>query len=102
VHSQFCVLCTGIQYLREFLHLPQEIVPATLKRPQRQEASRPKPRGYGEGDRGAREELQDREGYRRTQQEKEVGLPSNPDIVFVSVRNVCGMTYYNHVVNIVC
>jgi small subunit ribosomal protein S10e len=84
VHSQFCVLCTGIQYLREFLHLPQEIVPATLKRPQRQEASRPKPRGYGEGDRGAREELQDREGYRRTQQEKEVGLPSNPDIVFVS------------------
>ena len=41
----FYRLYVGIQYLREFLHLPQEIVPATLKRPQRQEIPRAKPRG---------------------------------------------------------
>jgi len=36
---------TGIQYLRDFLHLPQEIVPATLKRPVRTETARAKPKG---------------------------------------------------------
>ncbi len=35
----------GIQYLREYLHLPQEIVPATLKRPVRTEGARPRPKG---------------------------------------------------------
>merc|ERR1711963_1071028 len=34
----------GIQYLRDFLHLPPEIVPATLKRQQRAEAARPRPK----------------------------------------------------------
>ena len=38
-------LSTGIQYLRDFLHLPQEIVPATLKRPVRTETARAKPKG---------------------------------------------------------
>ena len=35
----------GIQYLREYLHLPQEIVPATLKRPVRTETAHPRPIG---------------------------------------------------------
>jgi small subunit ribosomal protein S10e len=37
----------GIQYLRDFLHLPAEIVPATLKRQTRPEAAsgRPRPKG---------------------------------------------------------
>lgn len=35
----------GIQYLRDFLHLPAEIVPATLKRQTRPEAQRPRPKG---------------------------------------------------------
>jgi small subunit ribosomal protein S10e len=34
----------GIQYLRDFLHLPPEIVPATLKRQVRPEAARPRPK----------------------------------------------------------
>ncbi|KAF4524537.1 hypothetical protein B566_EDAN002810 [Ephemera danica] len=33
----------GITYLRDFLHLPAEIVPATLKRQTRPEAARPRP-----------------------------------------------------------
>ena len=36
---------SGIQYLRDYLHLPQEIVPATLKRPVRTETARPRPKG---------------------------------------------------------
>jgi small subunit ribosomal protein S10e len=32
----------GIEYLREYLHLPQEIVPATLKKPSKPDASRVK------------------------------------------------------------
>jgi small subunit ribosomal protein S10e len=56
----------GIQYLRDFLHLPPEIVPATLKRQVRPEAARPRPKmedqrrppGVGRGE--------DRDSYRRT------------------------------------
>merc|ERR1719318_2547086 len=34
----------GIQYLRDYLHLPPEIVPATLKRQTRPEAARARPK----------------------------------------------------------
>ena len=76
-HFYWCLTNEGIQYLRDFLHLPQEIVPSTLKRPARQETSRPKPRGFGEGDRGARDEMHDRDMYRHAVEEydkKPVGL----------------------------
>jgi small subunit ribosomal protein S10e len=66
----------GIQYLREYLHLPAEIVPATLKKkvlPQQ-------PRPYGRSDREdrPRREGGDRDGYRRRAfggegEEKKVG-----------------------------
>ena len=47
--SSWC--CVGIQYLRDYLHLPQEIVPATLKRPIRAETARPpRPKGQGSHD----------------------------------------------------
>ena len=36
-HYYWYLTNEGIQYLRDFLNLPQEVVPATLKRPQRQE-----------------------------------------------------------------
>ena len=39
------IVHVGIQYLREYLNLPQEIVPATLKRPVRTEGARPRPKG---------------------------------------------------------
>ncbi|KAI9280317.1 Plectin/S10 domain-containing protein [Umbelopsis sp. AD052] len=48
----------GIDYLREFLHLPTEIVPATLKKAARPAA----PRRAAEGPRGPRG---DRDDYRR-------------------------------------
>ncbi|XP_002738940.1 small ribosomal subunit protein eS10-like [Saccoglossus kowalevskii] len=63
-HYYWYLTNEGIQYLRDFLHLPPEIVPATLRRQTRPEASRPprpkgfEPRGPSDGDR-------DREQYRR-------------------------------------
>merc|ERR1712033_125742 len=52
----------GIQYLRDYLHLPPEIVPATLKRQARPEAARPRPKGP-DGPRAPMSE--DRSQYRR-------------------------------------
>ncbi|KAI7861391.1 Plectin/S10 domain-containing protein [Spinellus fusiger] len=52
----------GINYLREYLHLPQEIVPATMKKAVRAAAPR-RPFG-GEGREGARPRG-DRDDYRR-------------------------------------
>ena len=76
----FIILFAGIQYLREYLHLPQEIVPATLKRPIRAETAKPKPRGttsipiihslllycvsFIETDRPNRDDRDDRDQYR--------------------------------------
>jgi small subunit ribosomal protein S10e len=57
----------GIQYLRDYLHLPPEIVPSTLKRQQRPDA-RPSAggerRGFG-GDRRDKPQDGDRAAYRR-------------------------------------
>ena len=72
VHEQFAwrhfywsLTNEGIQYLREYLHLPNEVVPNTLKRAARApDAARPAPGGRDGGDRrggfGG-----DRDGYRR-------------------------------------
>ncbi|XP_055371124.1 40S ribosomal protein S10b [Condylostylus longicornis] len=53
----------GIQYLRTYLHLPPEIVPATLKRPQRSETSRPRPTAAPRSD--STKTGEDRSQYRR-------------------------------------
>jgi small subunit ribosomal protein S10e len=45
----------GIEYLREFLHLPQEIVPATLKKTATARPARPGPAPGGEGPGGFRD-----------------------------------------------
>ncbi|KAI9030107.1 Plectin/S10 domain-containing protein [Phycomyces blakesleeanus] len=52
----------GINYLREYLHLPQEIVPATMKKAARPAAPR---RAFGEGREGPRGPRGDRDDYRR-------------------------------------
>uniref|UniRef100_A0A4X1T0L2 Small ribosomal subunit protein eS10 n=1 Tax=Sus scrofa TaxID=9823 RepID=A0A4X1T0L2_PIG len=54
IWRHFCWYLTneGIQYLRDYLHLPPEIVPATLRR-SRPETGRPWPKGL-EGERPAR------------------------------------------------
>ena len=41
-HYYWYLTNEGIQYLREYLHLPPEIVPATLKKPTKPDASRSK------------------------------------------------------------
>lgn len=52
----------GIEYLREYLHLPSEIVPATFKKTARPAGMRPDDqRGPG----GPRESRDDRDDYRR-------------------------------------
>ncbi|CEG72929.1 Putative 30S ribosomal protein S10e [Rhizopus microsporus] len=53
----------GIDYLREYLHLPQEIVPATMKKTARPASSAPR-RTFG-GDREGRAPRGDRDNYRR-------------------------------------
>eukprot|EP01110_Echinostelium_bisporum_P010287 TRINITY_DN357_c0_g1_i1.p1 TRINITY_DN357_c0_g1~~TRINITY_DN357_c0_g1_i1.p1 ORF type:complete len:197 (-),score=78.42 TRINITY_DN357_c0_g1_i1:27-617(-) len=66
----------GIEYLRGFLHLPEEIVPATLKKPRAPAAGAPGGRpGYrgDRGDRGDRPEGGRRFGGDRQQGEKKVG-----------------------------
>ncbi|KAL3842526.1 hypothetical protein ACJMK2_020530 [Sinanodonta woodiana] len=44
-HFYWYLTNEGIQYLRDYLHLPAEIVPATLKRQTRPETARPRPKG---------------------------------------------------------
>merc|ERR1711976_493459 len=61
-HYYWYLTNEGIQYLRDFLHLPSEIVPATLKRQTRPEAARPRPKAQ-EGPRTPMGE--DRAAYRR-------------------------------------
>uniref|UniRef100_A0A8C7JPL8 Ribosomal protein S10 n=1 Tax=Oncorhynchus kisutch TaxID=8019 RepID=A0A8C7JPL8_ONCKI len=44
-HFYWYLTNEGIQYLRDFLHLTPEIVPATLRRQMRPETARPRPKG---------------------------------------------------------
>ncbi|XP_065835704.1 small ribosomal subunit protein eS10-like [Oscarella lobularis] len=71
-HYYWYLTNDGIQYLRDFLHLPPEIVPSTLKRQVRPEAGRARPSGapggkfddqrrMGSGRGGG----EDRDSYRR-------------------------------------
>merc|ERR1712170_212862 len=62
-HYYWYLTNEGIQYLRDFLHLPPEIVPATLKRQTRPDPTRPRPKAEGEGRRAPMGE--DRAAYRR-------------------------------------
>ncbi|GAB6031099.1 ribosomal 40S subunit protein S10A [Chamberlinius hualienensis] len=60
-HYYWYLTNEGIQYLRDFLHLPPEIVPSTLKRQTKTESARPRPKM---SDMPARSTA-DRESYRR-------------------------------------
>ncbi|KAK7590071.1 hypothetical protein V9T40_001684 [Parthenolecanium corni] len=62
-HYYWYLTNEGIRYLRDFLHLPPEIVPSTLKRQTRTESARPKslPSSRPEAGRSA----EDRAAYRR-------------------------------------
>ncbi|KAF9514569.1 hypothetical protein BS47DRAFT_1342872 [Hydnum rufescens UP504] len=63
----------GIEYLREWLHLPAEIVPATHKKAARP----PRPAGIRSGGEGAyRAPRGDRDEYRRRDAKEESGAPA--------------------------
>lgn len=51
----------GIEYLRQYLHLPPEIVPSTLKRTARSETARPRAAPRSDGPKSG----EDRQAYRR-------------------------------------
>ncbi|XP_076351549.1 small ribosomal subunit protein eS10-like [Tachypleus tridentatus] len=61
-HYYWYLTNEGIQYLRDFLHLPPEIVPSTLKRQPRPETARQRPKGPAEQ---TPRPQADRESYRR-------------------------------------
>ena len=58
----------GIEYLREYLNVPPEVVPATLKKSARPAGERVRPMGGPRGDRPPREGGF-REGYRSERRE---------------------------------
>merc|ERR1712038_563122 len=62
-HFYWSLTNEGIQYLRETLNLPPEIVPTTLKRQARPEATRPRPKGMDRGPQGPVDSQRD--SYRR-------------------------------------
>ncbi|XP_076274395.1 small ribosomal subunit protein eS10-like [Rhynchophorus ferrugineus] len=64
-HYYWYLTNPGIEYLRNFLHLPAEIVPSTLRRQVKSESARPRQAG-GLRSEGAPKGAEDRAGYRRT------------------------------------
>ncbi|XP_011800807.1 PREDICTED: 40S ribosomal protein S10 isoform X1 [Colobus angolensis palliatus] len=90
-HFYWYLTNEGIQYLRDYLHLPPEIVPATLRR-SRPETGRPRPKGL-EGERPARltRGEADRDTYRRSavppgaDKKAEAGAGSATEFQFVSI-----------------
>jgi len=63
-HFYWSLTNEGIQYLRDFLHLPPEIVPATLKR-QAQRETRPRGSAGPRAGAGGVAKEADREAYRK-------------------------------------
>ncbi len=72
----------GIEYLRDYLHLPEEIVPATLKKPRT--ATQRTPTG---AERGPRPERGAGRGGRPEGGEKKVGASADfkPDFVRLAI-----------------
>uniref|UniRef100_A0A670J3Q8 Ribosomal protein S10 n=1 Tax=Podarcis muralis TaxID=64176 RepID=A0A670J3Q8_PODMU len=93
-HFYWYLTNEGIQYLRDYLHLPPEIVPATLRR-SRPETGRPRPKGL-EGERPARltRGEADRDTYRRSaappgaDKKAEAGAGSATEFQFVSIYRI--------------
>lgn len=92
----------GIEFLRTYLHLPAEIVPATLKKQTRPELTRARPAGGPRSEGGRPGE--DSRAYRRTpmapSQDKKADVgPGTADLEFVSqfinfFHNICYVLMY--------
>ncbi|CAM1304557.1 RPS10 (predicted) [Pycnogonum litorale] len=79
-HYYWCLTNEGIEYLRNMLHLPPEIVPSTLKKQTRIDTARPRPKmPTDQSPKGA----QDRSDYRRATDKKgDVGMGANQSVDF--------------------
>ena len=83
-HYYWYLTNEGIQYLRDYLHLPPEIVPATLK-PKRTESARPRAAAAARPE--ASKMSEDRSAYRRSapaggDKKADVGAGANPNLEF--------------------
>ncbi|ELT91016.1 hypothetical protein CAPTEDRAFT_223757, partial [Capitella teleta] len=83
-HYYWYLTNEGIQYLRDFLHLPPEIVPATLKRQAKPDPARPRPKA---GEESRRPMGEDRDAYRKrapggADKKGDAGAGSNTDFQF--------------------
>merc|ERR1712107_555336 len=74
-HYYWSLTNEGIQYLRDFLHLPPEIVPATLKRQAPRET---RPRASAAPRAGGVKPEADREAYRKTDDKAGAAGPGSP------------------------
>uniref|UniRef100_A0A4W5NE20 Ribosomal protein S10 n=1 Tax=Hucho hucho TaxID=62062 RepID=A0A4W5NE20_9TELE len=83
-HFYWYLTNEGIQYLRDFLHLPPEIVPATLRRQMRPETARPRPKGM-EGERVERPARFNREGGDRDNYRRSVAPREYPNHLLCSI-----------------
>ncbi|XP_055336694.1 40S ribosomal protein S10-like [Paramacrobiotus metropolitanus] len=77
-HHYFYLTNQGLDYLRDYLHLPGEIVPATMKQKPQTDARRPRPaprqdyrEGQGYGDRGEYRKAAEKKGELGPGQEME-------------------------------
>jgi len=74
-HYYYSLTNEGIEYLREYLHLPEEIVPATFKKTARPVGVRPSRFGEERREGVYRPPRGDREDYRRRDDGKKEGGP---------------------------
>merc|ERR1712227_748176 len=78
-HFYWSLTNEGIQYLRDFLHLPPEIVPATLKRQAQRET---RPRGSAGPRAGGVKPEADREAYRKADDKTGAAGPGSAPMEF--------------------
>ncbi|CAD5113653.1 DgyrCDS2814 [Dimorphilus gyrociliatus] len=80
-HYYWYLTNDGVQYLRDYLGLPPEIVPATLKRQNRPETARPRPKPEAARSGAAASADAERSAYRRDKV-AEAGAGSTQDFQF--------------------
>ena len=95
-HYYWYLTNEGIQYLRDYLHLPPEIVPSTLKRQARAEA-RPRPSAGPGGPRsfGDKPDGGDRAAYRRAPGEESYFLLTQSRVLHLLLSHVTQSFAFN-------
>ena len=91
-HFYWYLTNEGIEFIREYLHLPAEIVPATMKPKPRAETQKAKPLARAGAYEGR--PYDNRDDYRKTEQKKdELGLGPNQQMEYVSRVEIFDLIY---------